>query len=200
MAAGGVVLRDLFMEHGDGWFEDAALLDRLAEAKLAEFGATIATEGWKWIEVSLSLMSSRVYGLRVLPTRSELSEAEQDAFEAALAEREGLDNEYGYSDEEWPADAAHRMSELEKAIAAFEARAQITTRPTSRSAVRSSPSTSTARRRCAAATSGPRTSPGWRRRPRRERTPPPPRPELRRSASRSRPPRAVSQPRLRLRR
>ena len=125
VAAGGVVLRDLFMEHGDGWFEDAALLDRLAEAKLAEFGATIAMEGWKWIEVSLSLMSSRVYGLRVLPTRSELSEAEQDAFEAALTEREGLDNEHGYSDEEWPADAAHRMSELEKAIAAFEARAQI---------------------------------------------------------------------------
>ncbi|MCF4130101.1 ParB/RepB/Spo0J family partition protein [Methylobacterium sp. SyP6R] len=125
VAAGGVVLRDLFMEHGDGWFEDAALLDRLAEAKLAEFSTTVAAEGWKWIEVSLSLMSSRVYGLRVLPTRSDLSEAEDEALEAALAEREQLDNEYGYSDEEWPAEAVHRMAELEKAIAAFEARAAI---------------------------------------------------------------------------
>ncbi len=124
-AAGGTILRDLFTERGDGWFEDAALLDRLAEAKLAEFGATVAAEGWKWIEVSLSLMSSRVHGLRVLPTRSDLSEAEQEALEAALTEREQLDNEYGYSDEEWPADAAHRMAELETAIAAFEARAAI---------------------------------------------------------------------------
>ncbi|KMO37507.1 ParB/RepB/Spo0J family partition protein [Methylobacterium aquaticum] len=124
-AAGGTILRDLFTDRGDGWFEDAALLDRLAEAKLAEFSTTVAAEGWKWIEVSLALMSSRLYGLRVLPTRSELSEAEHEAFEAALAEREGLDNEYGYSDEEWPTDAAHRMSELERDIAAFEARAHI---------------------------------------------------------------------------
>ncbi|BCM87659.1 ParB/RepB/Spo0J family partition protein [Methylobacterium indicum] len=124
-AAGGTILRDLFTERGDGWFADAALLDRLAEAKLAEFAATVAAEGWKWIEVTLSLMSSRVYGLRVLPSRSDLSEAEDEALEAALAEREQLDNDYGYSDEEWPADAAHRMAELEQAIAAFEARAHI---------------------------------------------------------------------------
>ncbi|KMO22445.1 DNA-binding protein [Methylobacterium indicum] len=124
-AAGGVVLRDLFTERGEEWFQDPALLDRLAEAKLAEFGATVAAEGWKWIEVSLALMSSRVHGLRVLPTRSDLSEAEQEAFEAALAEREQLDNEYGYSDEEWPADAADRMAVLEGEIAKFEARAEI---------------------------------------------------------------------------
>ncbi|KMO39329.1 ParB/RepB/Spo0J family partition protein [Methylobacterium aquaticum] len=124
-AAGGVVLRDLFTERGDEWFQDPALLDRLAEEKLAEFGATVATEGWKWIEVSLALMISRVHGLRVLPTRSDLSEAEDEALEAAVAEREQLDNEYGYSDEEWPADAAHRMATLEKDIAAFEARAEI---------------------------------------------------------------------------
>ena len=125
LAAGGTVLRDLFTDRADGWFEDPALLDRLAEAKLAAIGEEVAKEGWKWIEVSLALMSSRVYGLRVLPTRSDLSETEQEAFEAALAEREHLDDEYGYSDEEWPADAAHRMVELEKAIAAFEARAEI---------------------------------------------------------------------------
>jgi ParB family chromosome partitioning protein len=124
-AAGGTVLRDLFAERGDGWFQDAALLDRLAEAKLAAIGEEVAKEGWKWIEVSLALMGSRVYGLRVLPTRSELSEAEEEALEAALAEREQLDNEHGYGDEEWPAEAAHRMATLEGDIAAFEARAEI---------------------------------------------------------------------------
>ncbi len=96
-AAGGKVMRDLFTERGEGWFEVAALLDRLAEAKLAEFGQEVAKEGWKWIEVSLATMSSRVYGLRVLPTRSELTEAEQGAYEAALAEREQLDEDHGYS-------------------------------------------------------------------------------------------------------
>ncbi|MCJ2029465.1 ParB/RepB/Spo0J family partition protein [Methylobacterium sp. J-043] len=125
VAAGGTVLRDLFAERGDGWFEDEALLNRLAEAKLAEFSARVAAEGWKWIEVSLSLMTGRTYGLRNLPTRSELSEAEQEAFEAALEEREQLDSDYGYSDEEWPAEAADRMAALEDEIAAFEARAEI---------------------------------------------------------------------------
>ncbi|SEP49529.1 chromosome partitioning protein, ParB family [Methylobacterium sp. ap11] len=124
-AAGGTVMKDLFTERGEGWFEDAALLDRLAEAKLAEFGEEVAKEGWKWIEVSLAMMSSRVYGLRVLPTRSDLTEAEQVAYEAALAEREQLDEDHGYSTEEWPADVAHRMAELERDIAAFEVRASI---------------------------------------------------------------------------
>ena len=37
-AAGGTVLRDLFDQRGEGWFSDPALLDRLAEEKLAALG------------------------------------------------------------------------------------------------------------------------------------------------------------------
>ncbi|MEN3238791.1 ParB/RepB/Spo0J family partition protein [Methylobacterium ajmalii] len=124
IAAGGTVLRDLFAERGDGWFQDAALLDRLAEAKLAEFSQSVAAEGWKWIEVQLSLGHSRTYGLRTLRTRSELSEAEQEAFEAAVEEFDSLNDQYGYG-EEIPADVAERLATLESEIAEYEARAAI---------------------------------------------------------------------------
>ncbi|AWI91903.1 DNA-binding protein (plasmid) [Methylobacterium sp. DM1] len=124
IAAGGTVLRDLFTDRGDGWFQDAALLDRLAEAKLAEFSQSVAAEGWKWIEVQLSLGHSHTYGLRTLRTRSELSEAEETAFEAAVEEFDSLNDQYGYG-EEIPADAAERLAALEEEIAAFEVRAAI---------------------------------------------------------------------------
>ena len=50
-AAGGRVRRDLFSEDGQGWFEDAALLDRLVLDQLAaEAEAVRAAEGWSWAE------------------------------------------------------------------------------------------------------------------------------------------------------
>jgi ParB family chromosome partitioning protein len=124
VAAGGTVLRDLFAERGDGWFQDAALLDRLAEEKLAAVGAEVAKEGWKWIEVSLSLMTGRTYGLRILRTRSELSEAEEAAFEAAVASYDALNDEYGYGDD-LPDEVAERLAALEAEIAEYELRSTI---------------------------------------------------------------------------
>ena len=124
VAAGGGVLRDLFAERGDGWFQDADLLNRLAEAKLATFSETIAAEGWKWIEVSLTLGHARTYGLRTLRTHSELDEAEEAAFEAAVAEYEGLNEQYGYGDD-IPTEIAERLTALEGEITDFEARAAI---------------------------------------------------------------------------
>ncbi|MFJ7440855.1 ParB N-terminal domain-containing protein [Methylorubrum thiocyanatum] len=119
VAAGGIVLRDLFAERGDGWFQDAALLDRLAEEKLAAVGQEVAAEGWKWIEVSLSLMTGRTYGLRTLRTRSELSEAEEAAFEAAVASYDALNDAYGYGDD-IPEEVAERLAALEAEIAEYE--------------------------------------------------------------------------------
>lgn len=124
VAAGGGVLRDLFAERGNGWFQDADLLNRLAEAKLASFSETIAVEGWKWIEVSLTLGHARTYGLRTLRTYSELDEAEEAAFEAAVAEYDSLNDQYGYGDDV-PTEIAERLTALEGEIAAFEARANI---------------------------------------------------------------------------
>lgn len=50
-AAGGRIRRDLFSEDGVGWFEDAALLDRLTLEKLAAEAESLrSAEGWKWAE------------------------------------------------------------------------------------------------------------------------------------------------------
>lgn len=67
-AAGGSMLHDLFQGDRVGWLEDTALLDRLVSEKLqAEAEAeAIATEGWKWIEVSLDLHYGYSHGLRRL--------------------------------------------------------------------------------------------------------------------------------------
>ena len=49
-AAGGIVRRDLFDPKDGGFFQDAALLDRLAQDKLDAAAAEVEAEGWKWAE------------------------------------------------------------------------------------------------------------------------------------------------------
>ncbi len=49
VAAGGRIRTDLFGEDGEGWFEDAPLLDRLALDRLEAEAETVRTsEGWLW--------------------------------------------------------------------------------------------------------------------------------------------------------
>lgn len=62
-AAGGTMLHDLFQGDDGGWPEDPALLDRLVSEKLQAEAEAIATEGWKWIEVSLDLPYGYSHGL-----------------------------------------------------------------------------------------------------------------------------------------
>ena len=52
-AAGGGVIDDLFNPE-DGFLTDAALLDRLATAKLTEAAAVVEAEGWAWVSVELA--------------------------------------------------------------------------------------------------------------------------------------------------
>tara|TARA_R100000750_G_scaffold51311_1_gene36318 strand:- start:742 stop:1722 length:981 start_codon:yes stop_codon:yes gene_type:complete len=63
---GGTMLHDLFQGDYGGWLEDPALLDRLVSEKLPAEAEAIATEGWKWIEVSLDLPYGYSHGLRRL--------------------------------------------------------------------------------------------------------------------------------------
>lgn len=52
--AGGPVLRDPFTEDGGGWFENVALLDRLAGEALAAAAAEVqAKEGRLWVEAHM---------------------------------------------------------------------------------------------------------------------------------------------------
>lgn len=102
-AAGGRVRRDLFSEEGHGWFEDAALLDRLALEKLAaEAEGVRAAEGWLWAEGRLDFPHDhgcrRVYPRVIEPdpeTQARLNglAEEYDAIVAACGEDEVLSEE-----------------------------------------------------------------------------------------------------------
>lgn len=95
-AAGGRIRCDLFSEEGKGWFEDAALLDRLALDKLAaEAEAVRVAEGWLWAEARLDFPHDhgcrRVYPHPVEPdpetkARLEVLAEEYDAIVAACGD------------------------------------------------------------------------------------------------------------------
>ena len=118
--AGGTILRDLFTEDRGGYFEDAALLDRLALEKLQRVAATLQeAEGWKWAEANLDFPHG--HGLRrVYPREVELSAEDQAAYEAAQAEFNLLTKQHE-SFEELPEDVDARFGELEAEIERCEA-------------------------------------------------------------------------------
>jgi ParB family transcriptional regulator, chromosome partitioning protein len=117
--AGGAILRDLFTEDRGGYFEDAALLDRLALEKLQQVAATLQTnEGWKWVQANLDFPHG--HGLRrVYPRQIELSAEDQAAYQAAQAEFDLLTKQHE-SLEELPDDVDIRFGELEAEIEHFE--------------------------------------------------------------------------------
>lgn len=81
--AGGTILRDLFTDDGDGYLEDAALLDHLVKDKLdGVANALCESEGWKWAEAHLDY--PHAYGQRrVCPSPVDLSDEDATAYEAA---------------------------------------------------------------------------------------------------------------------
>jgi ParB family chromosome partitioning protein len=124
-AAGGVILRDLFSEDGGGWFQDIALLDRLAAEKLAEEAKAIAEEGWKWVETALSFPYGHLNRLtRLSSTPVPVSVDEQARYDAALAEYNALSEEFE-GVEELPEEIDQRMGELEDILASVDERPEI---------------------------------------------------------------------------
>lgn len=124
-AAGGVIQRDLFSEDGGGWFQDVALLDRLATEKLAEEAKAIATEGWKWVETALSFPYGHLNGLmRLSSTPAPVSVEEQARYDSALAEYNALSEEFE-GVEELPEEIDQRMGELEDILARVDERPEI---------------------------------------------------------------------------
>ncbi len=116
--AGGIILRDLFSEDGGGWFEDAALLDRLATEKLAAMAVEVRErEGWKWAEAHIDY--PRAQGLaRVYPHRIERSEEETAKITALSEEYDVLVSEWDAVDD-LPPEVAVRFAEIDAALDAF---------------------------------------------------------------------------------
>jgi ParB family chromosome partitioning protein len=116
--AGGIILRDLFTEDGGGWFEDAALLDRLVAEKLAGIAEYVRErEGWKWAEGHIDF--PRAQGLaRVYPHRVERSEEDGGKIAALSEEYDALVSEWD-AVEELPSEVEARFKEIDAALDAF---------------------------------------------------------------------------------
>ena len=121
-AAGGTVSRDLFQGDDGGWLEDPALLDRLVADKLQAEAEAIASEGWKWIEVSVDLPYGYSHGLQRLAGEQPPMRDEDGAAHAALlAEYRALEEEYSGQDE-YPEEVDAKLGALEAAMEALEQR------------------------------------------------------------------------------
>jgi ParB family chromosome partitioning protein len=116
--AGGTILRDLFTEDGGGWFEDPALLDRLAAEKLAGIAQDVRDkEGWKWAEAHIDF--PRALGLaRVYPHPVERPEEETARMSALSEEYDALVSEWD-AVEELPPEIEARFAEIDAALEAF---------------------------------------------------------------------------------
>lgn len=116
--AGGTILRDLFTEDGGGWFEDPALLDRLAAEKLAGIAEDLRQkEGWKWAEPHIDY--PRALGLaRVYPHPVERPEDEAARMAALSEEYDALVSEWD-AVEELPPEIEARFAEIDAALEAF---------------------------------------------------------------------------------
>jgi ParB family chromosome partitioning protein len=120
--AGGCVMRDLFEDDDGGWLQDPVLLNTLVADKLKVAAEEIAAEGWKWVEVAVTLPYGVGRGLRELTGVIALTDDEQATVDALRAEYDKLEAEYdGF--EELPDEIDQRLGEIEAALDAFDERA-----------------------------------------------------------------------------
>ncbi|WP_273646586.1 ParB/RepB/Spo0J family partition protein [Pseudomonas aeruginosa] len=67
-AAGGGIRRDLFAEGDTGvYLTDAALLERLAQDKLAGIAAEVKAEGWAWVDVTTAMTHADLHVFQRAP-------------------------------------------------------------------------------------------------------------------------------------
>jgi ParB family chromosome partitioning protein len=122
IAAGGVVMRDLFEPDDGGWLNDPAMLDRLVDETLKTDGERICAEGWKWVVASIDLPYGCANGLRELDAvETPLTEAEQARADALAAETEALELEYDSADE-LPEAVEARLQAIDEELASLEER------------------------------------------------------------------------------
>ncbi|WP_156035704.1 ParB/RepB/Spo0J family partition protein [Caulobacter sp. UNC358MFTsu5.1] len=112
VAAGGVLIRDLFTEDRGGYLSNVALLDQLVGAKLADMAAGLkADEGWKWVETHLDYPHghglARVWPKPVEPSPERL---------ARCAEHQALNEAWGEV-EDLPPEVAARLTTLDAELA-----------------------------------------------------------------------------------
>lgn len=115
MAAGGKITRDLFTDDDDGYFEDGALLEKLAVEALTVIAIEVQeAEGWKWAEGAIDFPYHA--GMRrAFEKTVALSDEDETALKTAKAALLALSEEYEECDE-LPGEVDARMTVLEEEI------------------------------------------------------------------------------------
>ena len=94
--AGGIILRDLFVEDHGGYYTDSQLLDRLVLEKLEATGEEVSREGWKWVAVYPEYPYTFVHTLRrIYPQSVPLSEEESAKLDELVTRHDALITEHG---------------------------------------------------------------------------------------------------------
>lgn len=117
-AQGGTVLKDLFSEDDGGWFEDAALLERIVLDKLKALAeAAREREGWAWAEAHIDFPYGQSLG-RLYPRPVERSDEDlarigalRDAYDALVAS--------GEDDTPFPPEVEAELDRLDAELQAF---------------------------------------------------------------------------------
>jgi ParB family chromosome partitioning protein len=122
--AGGVVLRDLFSQDGEGWLQDVALLEELVAAKLAVDAEKVKAEGWRWIEIAQDFPYGHTAGLRrIAGEETALSDEDHARREALRDEMAAIEERYFQDgDEEAPEEVDRRLGEIEAELDGLENR------------------------------------------------------------------------------
>ena len=91
-AAGGGVRRDLFAEGDTGvYLADAALLERLAQDRLAGIAAAVRAEGWAWVDATPGLTHTDLHAFQRAPReRREPNKREAQRIEKLQAKMHEL--------------------------------------------------------------------------------------------------------------
>jgi ParB family transcriptional regulator, chromosome partitioning protein len=100
-AAGGLIRRDIFATEGDGYMQDAELLESLALEKLNGAVKPLKEEGYAWVQVRTTFdYSDRVEFAQMRMVRLAATEEERARMEALDAEIEALQPEVEAYDED----------------------------------------------------------------------------------------------------
>jgi len=122
--AGVVIVCDLFIEDGDGYFESAALLDKLTLAKLQAVADEVQAEVWTWAQAHIDYPHAHAHGLRrAYPQPADLSPEDQERLDTAHADYDALTEEYE-GVEELPDEVDVKFGELEAEIERLTERRQ----------------------------------------------------------------------------
>ncbi|MEM6677944.1 MAG: ParB N-terminal domain-containing protein [Pseudomonadota bacterium] len=107
-AAGGAVREDLFGE--EVYFEDGALVARLAEVKLAEAANAMEAEGWVWASHGLTPFDYEAIAGRVYPDTPVIPEEDAARYEALA---EAIESGTASSEEETEFEALQAACDVE---------------------------------------------------------------------------------------